>query len=85
MTSMFLQKRAGSLFLILILPFHQRGHTKKCGLKAKYHSLKMKLQVSSLNKHMITRTELSILHPLNKHRIHENYEHTSKNKNYLME
>lgn len=45
----------------------------------------MKLQVSSLNKHMITRTELSILHPLNKHRIHENYEHTSKNKNYLME
>lgn len=45
----------------------------------------MKLQVSSLNKHMITRSELSILHPLNKYRIHENYEHTSKNKNYLME
>lgn len=45
----------------------------------------MKLQISSQNKHMITRTELSILHPLNKHRIHENYENTSKNKNYLME
>lgn len=58
MTSTFLRKRAGSLFLVLTLPFGQRGHTEKHGLKAKYHNLKMKLQVSSPNKLRITRTEL---------------------------
>lgn len=58
---LFLQKRAGSLFLVLLLPFDQRvwgRDTKKCGLKAKYHHLlKVTLQVSSPGRG-ISRTEL---------------------------
>lgn len=60
MTPVVLQKRVGDWFLMLTLPFHQRGHTERLSKGQVSPSPQMKLQLSSPSKQWIMTAELCL-------------------------